>query len=96
MRWPGVGPASEVLMGEGDLVLFEPMSMHSASRCVNGVPRYCWVCSYHDDRVRSLPHKLYQVRWRGLQAGWRRRRGCAAVLRAVRSRPSRCTSNLYF
>jgi hypothetical protein len=58
--WPGVGPATEVLMGEGDMVVFEPMSMHSASRCVNGVPRYCWVASFFDDRVQALPHKLYQ------------------------------------
>jgi hypothetical protein len=81
-------------------VIFEPMSMHSASRCVNGQsrarlhcrfvpplihfipvsltysvplflkgqcdqtlgqPRYCWVCSYHDDRAPDMPHKLYQV-----------------------------------
>ena len=41
--WPGVGPPTEVLMDEGDLIFFEPMSMHSASRCVNGVARYCWV-----------------------------------------------------
>ena len=41
-------------------VLFEPMSMHSASRCVNGTSRYCWVCSFHDDRVQAMPHKLYQ------------------------------------
>lgn len=41
-------------------VLFEPMSMHSASRCVNGTSRYVWVCSYHDRRALSMPHKLYQ------------------------------------
>ncbi len=58
--WPAVGPATEVLMQTGDMVIFEPMSLHSASRCVNGVSRYCWVCSFHDDRVRSMPHKLYQ------------------------------------
>ena len=58
--WPGVGPATEVLMGEGDMIMFEPMSMHSASRCVNGTSRYCWVTSFHDDRVQALPHKLYQ------------------------------------
>jgi hypothetical protein len=56
--WPGVGPATEVLMSEGDMIMFEPMSMHSASRCVNGISRYCWVTSFHDDRVRALPHKL--------------------------------------
>lgn len=33
---------------------------HSASRCVNGTSRYCWVCSYHDDRVQAMPHKMYQ------------------------------------
>ena len=58
--WPGVGPATEVLMGEGDMIMFEPMSMHSASRCMNGTSRYCWVTSFHDDRVQALPHKLYQ------------------------------------
>ena len=58
--WPGVGPATEVLMSEGDMIMFHPMSMHSASRCVNGTSRYCWVTSFHDDRVRALPHKLYQ------------------------------------
>ena len=44
----------------GDMIMFEPMSMHSASRCVNGTSRYCWVTSFHDDRVQALPHKLYQ------------------------------------
>jgi len=61
--WSGVGPATEVLMEEGDMVLFEPMSMHSASRCVNGTSRYCWVTSFHDHRVQSMPHKLYQDRF---------------------------------
>ena len=41
-------------MEEGDMVLFEPMSMHSASRCVNGTTRYCWVTSFHDDRVQEM------------------------------------------
>ena len=27
VNWPGVGPAQEVLMNEGDMVIFEPMSM---------------------------------------------------------------------
>ena len=60
VKWPGIGPATEVLMDEGDMILFEPMSMHSASRCVNGVSRYCLVSSFFDDRVAALPHKLYQ------------------------------------
>jgi len=61
--WPGVGPATEITMNEGDAIFFSPMSMHSASRCVNGEARYCWVTSFHDDRVQALPHKLYQDRF---------------------------------
>ena len=50
----------EVLMEEGDMVFFEPMSLHSASRCVNGKSRYCWVSAFFDERALEMPHKLYQ------------------------------------
>jgi hypothetical protein len=50
----------EILMEEGDMVFFEPMSLHSASRCVNGKSRYCWVSAFFDERALEMPHKLYQ------------------------------------
>ena len=33
---------SKVHPGEGDLVIFDSMALHSASPCRNGVPRYAW------------------------------------------------------
>ena len=36
------------------------MCMHSASRCTNGEPRYCWVNAFYDQRAQALPHRLYQ------------------------------------
>ena len=33
IHWPGVGPAQEVLMNEGDMVIFEPMSMVRSLLC---------------------------------------------------------------
>ena len=59
-RWAGVGDAVEVLMEEGDMVFFEPMCMHSASRCTNGEARYCWVNAFYDERAQAMPHRLYQ------------------------------------
>ena len=68
--WHGEGlneeklsPAVEVLTGQGDCILFEAMSFHSASRCLNGRPRYAWVSACFDHRAIDLPHKLYQTQW---------------------------------
>ncbi len=36
----------------------EPESLHAASRCVNGQPRYNWTSSFFDTRALDLPHKL--------------------------------------
>ena len=36
----------------------EPESLHAASRCVNGQPRYNWTSAFFDPRALDLPHKL--------------------------------------
>ena len=64
IEWEGEPiQAHEVLMDEGDMVIFEPYTMHSASHCTNGESRYAWVNAFFDDRAQGLPHRLYQEEW---------------------------------
>ena len=35
----------------------EPESLHAASRCVNGQPRYNWTSSFFDTRALDLPQQ---------------------------------------
>jgi hypothetical protein len=65
VRWPGVDQGQEVLLNEGDMVLFEPMTLHSPSPCTNGTSRYAWFSSFFDERALDMPHKLYQGRYLG-------------------------------
>lgn len=55
----GVDPADaiEVICEEGDMVLFNPMMIHSGSNNVSNEPRYAFHCSFHDhsaERIRNL------------------------------------------
>ena len=56
-----VEPPQEVLLNEGDLVMFDAMSLHSASACTNGQSRYVLTSSFHDERALQMPHKLYMT-----------------------------------
>ena len=54
----GLHPPVECLMAEGDLVIFDAMSLHTASNCSNGHARYVLTSSFHDARALEMPHKL--------------------------------------
>ncbi|HZO88368.1 MAG TPA: phytanoyl-CoA dioxygenase family protein [Chthonomonadaceae bacterium] len=52
----------EVLAEEGDVLIFNPMLVHSGSKNVTQQPRYAFHCSFHDhssDRVRRLPAPVF-------------------------------------
>lgn len=49
----GLRPPVECLMDEGDLVIFDAMSLHTASNCSNGHARYLLRITYH---ISSLEH----------------------------------------
>lgn len=64
VRNAGVDPseAMEVICDEGDMVLFNPMMIHSGSNNISDQPRYAFHCSFHDasaERIRHLPPVFY-------------------------------------
>lgn len=67
VRSAGLQPPVECLMDEGDLVIFDAMSLHTASSCSNGNARYVLTSSFHDARALEMPHKLYAAAMRHLR-----------------------------
>ncbi len=54
--------AQEVLVEEGDVLIFNPMLLHSGSRNVTDTPRYAFHCSFYDhasEKVRNLPRPTF-------------------------------------
>lgn len=49
-----LGEAIEVLPNEGDLLIFNPMCLHSASTNVSDVPRYVYFASFMDPSAKRL------------------------------------------
>jgi ectoine hydroxylase-related dioxygenase (phytanoyl-CoA dioxygenase family) len=51
--------AIEVCPSEGDLLIFDPMSVHSASRNVSRTPRYVYFASFLDPSAEHLRERLH-------------------------------------
>lgn len=54
--------AQEVLVEEGDVLIFNPMLLHTGSRNVTDTPRYAFHCSFYDhasEKVRNLPRPTF-------------------------------------
>lgn len=54
--------AQEVLVDEGDVLIFNPMTLHSGSKNVTDTPRYAFHCSFYDqcsEKVRNLPRPTF-------------------------------------
>jgi ectoine hydroxylase-related dioxygenase (phytanoyl-CoA dioxygenase family) len=59
-----VSEAIEVLPEEGDLIIFNPMALHSASTNVTDVPRYVYFASFHDPSAEYLIRFLNMTNYR--------------------------------
>lgn len=73
VRNSGVDPsaAMEVICEEGDMVLFNPMTIHSGSNNILDEPRYAFHCSFHDhsaERIRHLPPIFFDQFPPGMEA----------------------------
>ncbi len=68
MRTAGVdtGKAIEVLANEGDLILFHPMCVHSASRNVSRRARHVMFMSFYDVTAVELHARLNQIHYRDI------------------------------
>lgn len=54
--------AQEVIVDEGDVLIFNPMTLHTGSNNVTDAPRYAFHCSFYDqssEKVRSLPRPTF-------------------------------------
>ncbi len=52
----------EVIVDEGDVLIFNPMTLHSGSKNVTDTPRYAFHCSFYDqsaEKVRNLPRPTF-------------------------------------
>lgn len=68
IRTAGVdtGTAIEVLPNEGDLILFHPMCVHSASRNTSRRARYVMFMSFFDVTAVELNARLNQIQYRNI------------------------------
>jgi ectoine hydroxylase-related dioxygenase (phytanoyl-CoA dioxygenase family) len=58
-----VNEAIEVLPEEGDMIIFNPMALHSASTNVTDVPRYVYFASFHDSSAEYLKNFLRETNY---------------------------------
>ncbi len=52
----------EVIVEEGDVLIFNPMTLHTGSNNVTDTPRYAFHCSFYDqisEKVRNLPRPTF-------------------------------------
>lgn len=59
-----VAKAIEVLAEDGDLLVFNPMALHSASRNVTAVPRYVYFASFFDVSAQQLEEAVNYTLYR--------------------------------
>lgn len=59
-----LGEAMELSPGEGDLLVFNPMCLHSASANVSDQSRYVYFASFMDDSAKFLKDHLISVNYR--------------------------------
>jgi ectoine hydroxylase-related dioxygenase (phytanoyl-CoA dioxygenase family) len=58
-----VSKAFEVCPIEGDLLIFNPMALHSASKNIQSTPRYVYFSSFMDGSARYLVNELRKVNY---------------------------------
>jgi ectoine hydroxylase-related dioxygenase (phytanoyl-CoA dioxygenase family) len=56
--------AIEICPKEGDLLIFNPMCLHSASRNMRSAPRYVYFASFMDAGAAYLQRSLHRVKYK--------------------------------
>lgn len=76
------GKAIEVPASEGDLIVFNPMALHSASGNKSDTPRYVYFASFMDASAKRLDEELDRTKYRDNFPTWLRD-GLPAELRSM-------------